>query len=271
MHKFVDDGIVDSKIDMENVSVEDGQKDKHAIASQNVFRRVVHNAESIGMKVNAAKTCQVCISDGLSYRAAAHIHTTDGQRIDSGEHMKILGFHFGDRPTCAQHVQAMRRSFRGKYWLLIHLKQNGFTEDELLKVYKTIIRPIVECCVPAFHSMITDQQDELIERLQSTALRYIYGFGPSYAELRQLSGLSTLRQRRIELTDKFANKCANNVRFAHWFFTSRPSRTSRHTMPYREEFARCDRLRNSPIYYMRRRLNGKEGKIYGVRNRRYRE
>ena len=38
-----------------------------------------------------------------------------------------------------------------------------------------------------------------------------------------------------------------------------------------EEFARCNRLRDSPIFYMRRRLNGKEGKSYGSRNRDYRD
>ena len=38
-----------------------------------------------------------------------------------------------------------------------------------------------------------------------------------------------------------------------------------------EEQARCNRLRDSPIFYMRRRLNGKEGKTYGERNKDYRD
>ena len=38
-----------------------------------------------------------------------------------------------------------------------------------------------------------------------------------------------------------------------------------------EEFARCNRLRDSPLFYMRRRLNGKEGKTYGQRNMEYRD
>ena len=41
--------------------------------------------------------------------------------------------------------------------------------------------------------------------------------------------------------------------------------------PFIEERARCNRLRESPIFYMRRRLNGKEGKTYGQRNRDYRD
>ena len=275
-HKFVDDGIMDSRIDMENVKatmVDGGRpvKDKHAVATQNLFRRVVRNAESIGMKVNTGKTNQVCISDALSYTATAHIFTNDGQKLGTTDHMKVLGFHFGSKPTCSAHVQAIRKSFRGKYWLLIHLKQNQFTEAELLKVYKTIIRPIAEYCAPVFHSMLTDQQDEQLERLQSTALRYIYGYGPSYAALRELSGLPTLRQRRIDLCDKFAGKCLGSVRFRDWFPENKPTRRSRHSLKYKEEFARCDRLRNSPLYYMRRRLNGKEGKVYGKRYCHYRD
>ena len=65
--------------------------------------------------------------------------------------------------------------------------------------------------------MLTDQQDELLERLQSTSLKYVYGFGLSYAKMREMADLKTLRQRRIELTDKFAQKCLANPRFEHWF------------------------------------------------------
>ena len=35
---------------------------------------------------------------------------------------------------------------------------------------------------------------------------------------------------------------------------------------YVEFFARCERLKNSPLFYMRRRLNGKEGRVHGRRN-----
>ena len=271
LHKYVDDSVIDARVDMENVEESNKTKNKHAVASQNMFKRIVHNAEAIGMKVNTAKTGMLCISDAISFKAAAHIRTMDGQVVESGEDMKVLGFYFGSRPNCSRHVQAIRRSFRGKYWLLIHLKQNGFTEVELLKVYRTIIRPIAEYCAPAFHSMLTDQQDEQIERLQATALRYIYGFGPSYASLREMADIQTLRSRRIDLCDKFAHKAASNPRFASWFPAHKPARASRQSVAYKEEFARCDRLKNSPLFYMRRRLNGKEGKAYGRRNCQYRD
>ena len=59
------------------------------------------------------------------------------------------------QPNCSRHVQAMQKSFCGKYWLLIHLKQNQLSEAELFKVYTTLIRPVAKNCALFFHSMLT--------------------------------------------------------------------------------------------------------------------
>ena len=266
----MDNGILDCKLNMDTaIPRQDGGtvvKDKHAVACQNKFRRITRNAELIGMKVNASKTKQVCVSDSLSFRAAAYIYTGTGEKIGTDCEMKILGFYFGNKPTIARHVEAIRKTFRGRYWLLIHLGQHHFSEEELLEA---IIRPIAEYCTPVFHSMLSEKQVEMLERLQSTALRYIYGFGLSYSRMREMSGLQTLRERRVELCDKFARKCIAATRFTGWFPLNNPGRRSRHTEMYKGEYARCDRLKNSPLFYMRRRMNGKEGKAVGKRNERY--
>ena len=105
--------------------------------------------------------------------------------------------------------------------------------------------------------MLTDKEDEQLERLQATALRYIFGFGIPYRELREKAARKTLRARRIDLCDKFANKCPLNDRIKHWFPLQAQARASRNPLKFKEEFARCDRLKNSPLFYMRRRLNDK--------------
>lgn len=256
---------------MEMVRTIDGRRIKHAIDPQNVFRRTIRNAEQIGMISNTKKTKLICISDSISFEAAAEIRAENGDLLTSGSDLKLLGFRFGQRPNCALHVQGIRHSFRERYWLLMHLKQHHFTEEELITAYKSMIRPIAEYCSVVFHSMLTDQQDEQIERLQSTALRYIYGFGLSYAVMREKAGLNTLRSPRIEACNKFAASCLASPRFEGWFPEARRNRRSRQAATYLEEFARCDRLKNSPLFYMRRRLNGKPGKEYGKRNAKYRD
>ena len=185
--------------------------------------------------------------------------------------MKILGFHFTDRPTVDAHILAVKRRFRQKYWTLIHLKKYGFSEEELATVYKTIVRPVADYCSVVYHPMMTDAQDEEMDRCQAHALRCIYGMGVSYAEMRRRAGVPTLRQRRIDQCDAFASKCLDNPKFRDWFPMKTGRTSGRSGEKYHEKFARCNRLRNTPLYYVRRRLNGKERKDYGARNRDRRE
>ena len=120
---------------------------------------------------------------------------------------------------------------------------------------------------------MTDEQDEQLDRLQNQALKCI--FGPlSGRKLREMASVTTLRARREELCDEFALKLASNPLFAHWF-PIKHVRAGRSESVKQEKYikqkARCDRLHNSSIYYFRRRLNGKPGKVYGKRYEEYRE
>ena len=119
------------------------------------------------------------------------------------------------------------------------------------------------CCV-VYHSFLTDAQDKELDRLQAHALRYIYGKDLSYSCMRRLAGVTTLRERRVELCDKFAGKCLKNTDFEHWFpaRVGRRSARSNNSEKYEEKFARCDHLKNYPLFFKRRRLNGKVGKKY---------
>lgn len=147
----------------------------------------------------------------------------------------------------------------------------GFTRVELVSVYKSMIRALADYCCPAYHSLMTDLQDQQMERTQIGALRTIYGYEMTATQLRIEANVTTLRDRRIKMTDNFANKCLQSDRFRKWFPENDTRRSGRQSEKYKEFFAKNDRLRDSPLFYMRRRLNGKVGKEYGERNRKYRE
>ena len=252
-------------------------RSKHAIQAQNVFRHIVRNAERIGMVVNSKKTDMICTSGAMDYSAKAYIYDANQDRIgSSGGSIKALGMRFGSGLDMEPQVQAVIRAMRTRFWTLRNLKNSGFTQEELVTVYKTMLRPVAEYGCVVYHSSLTDEQDERLERLQNHALLCIFGPGISARKMREAAGLETLRRRREILCDKFAKKCSTNPRFAHWFplkTTRTTTRSTRKGQPeiYLEEKARCERLRNSPLHYFRRRLNGKEGKKYGVRNAEYRE
>ena len=275
--RYVDDGFCMSRVNFENSfgfevnSV--NFKVKHAAQSQNIFRHLVRRAEAIGMKVNTDKTTLVCFSDAASYEADAYIEDADGEVIRGTKTMKALGIRLSNKPDMSAHVNWILKSMRSRLWMLRNLKRSGFSTDELTRVYKTMIRTVADYGAVVYHSSLTDEQDERLERVQSSALKCIFGPFHSARKMRGLANILTLRQRRIDLCDKFAKKSLANPRFAHWFPLKAgrtSSRTSKVTEKFLELKARCDRLNNSPLFYFRRRLNGKEGKSYGKRNEVYR-
>ena len=274
--RFIDDGFCLSRINFENsvgFTVNGTNfRVKHAIQAQNVFRHIVRNAESLGMVVNSSKTTMMCIS-GAEYQADAYMINADQERIYCTTSIKALGMRFSNRLDMEDHVKYIIKTVRSRYWTRRNLKANGFTNDELVQVFKTILRPVVEYACPVYHLSLTDEQDEGIERLQDHALKCIYGTELSARRLRGIAGLPTLRERREEIVKKFAHKCTNDPAFDHWFPRRVVSRNTRNggNEPFLEERARCDRLKNSPLFYFRRILNGKEGKKYGTRNKQYRE
>ena len=162
-------------------------------------------------------------------------------RIESGESMKVLGFHIDSKPSAHAHVKALQLRMRDTTWVLRHLKLAGFSQTELATVYRTVVRPVLDYCAVIYHPMLTDEQDQQVERLQAQALKNIYGYKDSYEIMREKAGVTTHRERRIALCDKFAEKAAQNPRFQAWF-PPRTGRSGRHGDAYKEENARTDRL-----------------------------
>ena len=223
---------------------------KQAIQSQNVFRHVVRRAEDIGMVVNSNKTAIICVSGATDYEADTFILDADQNRIGCSSKIKALGVYFSNRLNMEEHVLQIIRAMRSRYWTLRNLKLNGFTTEELVHVYKTMLRPVVEYCCPVYHSSLTDDQDERLERLQDHVLKCIFGPELSARRLRGMAGLTTLRERREEIVKKFAFKCSNGPALAHWFPLREVTRTTRNTDVYKEEKPRCERLKNSPLFIL---------------------
>ena len=254
--KYVDDNIIHEKLCMDSLIIdENGEKRARAARSQNLFRQITRIAELLGMRVNSDKTMLLCISDSRTYKAAAYIEDAEGVEISSSDKLKILGLHFSSKPDMSEQVEAICRKFRARIWTLRHLHHRGFSEADLLKVYKSTILPCHDYCSNVFHSSLTLSQSVVLERLQAKALKAIYGFDPSYTELVEKAGLTTLRARRQQRELAFARKCASSERFGTWFPTRIAARETRDGLVYEEKYARTHRCYNSPIFSMRRRLN----------------
>ena len=256
--KYVDDIIQNEKINYDTVTTDGASvKDKLAVRSGNLFRCIAFQAGSIGMVVHGGKTLLMVISETKSYVPRAHFYDLQGNKVEIQSQMKILGFFFSSDPDMSAQVENIRRKFIARIWTLRHLRHLGFSEEDLLKVYKSVILPVHDYCSCVYNSSMTKTQSNALERLQAQSLKAIFGYEHSYQSLLERTGLTSLQQRRDNRDLKFANKCCENERFKSWFPLNPISRVTRQPLVYQEQRARTQRLYKSPVFNLRRRLNGK--------------
>ena len=229
----------------------------HAIMSERNFERIKVQAENIGMRVNSEKTQLLCITGNTVNSVQSYIRTSDGKEITSGTELKILGFWFGPNPNVNVHVSKLKDKFRSRLWSLRHLKRSGMQSVDLLFVYLTIIRPVLDFAVPAYHPLLSATETANLESLQKRALKIVFDARFSYRESLALANISTLKDRREELTRKFAYSSLKNTRYTDGWFPQKPTRhyETRKQRPYLEKKPRTERFKKNPLTFMRKLLN----------------
>ena len=140
---------------------------------------------------------------------------------------------------------------------MIHLRKAKLQKQEMIQVYNSTIRSIIEFCSPVYSSMLTAGQSNRLENLQAKVTRIVFGSDQTREERLTLAGLCPLQERRVARCRKFANKCLDSDRFKHWFLPHENtcSMRLRKTLNVQEYQALTNRRYNSPLFYLRRVLN----------------
>ena len=128
--------------------------------------------------------------------------------------------------------------------------------SELVTIYTTFIRSILEQSAVVWHAGLTEGQHLDLERVQKVAARIILRNNYiSYEDALEKMSLNTLRSRREDLCLRFAQKCVKTNSSADMFPLNMSKKKTRH----REKFSVCrantQRLRKSAIPYMQHLLN----------------
>ena len=147
----------------------------YAPKTQYLFNKLQHETSKIGMQINDRKIQLLCISPSVN-RCKSYIVTGGGTRIDSSHTLKLLRFIFSESPSTGAQVKSMISKFRTRLWSLRYLKRSGKGEKDLCRAFTTYLRPVLEYSSVAIHSMLTQEQSDLIDRQQARALKIVYGF-----------------------------------------------------------------------------------------------
>ena len=221
---------------------------------QSIFKVIKENASKIAMHVNDKKTQLVCLSGHSHLKVQSFIKAGD-LTISSQQSLKILGFVLGDDCSMNANVMHISKSFYMRLWRLRHLKRTGICDNDLVKIYVMMLRPVIEYAVQVYGPMLTLKQSETIESMQRTTLKIIFGTGVSYGSALTRANIESLEERRKGIVKKFAIQSFENPRYAHWFPRTTPTKHDlRKKRTVKETRPRTERMINSPIYQFSRKI-----------------
>ena len=206
------------------------------------------------MKVNDAKTNVILFNRSKNYDFLPRLTIGQSEPLKVVEEIKILGIIVRSDLSWASNTRAICSKAYSRLWILRRLKPLGVSKSQLLDVYDKQVRCIVEFACPVWTGGITQGEVLQIERVQKAAFAIILGKEYKSYECALINlGRSSLVDRRLEISTKFAKKCRTNPRFSHWF-SAATHRTNINTRSKKSQLApvcaRTKSFEKSPLAYL---------------------
>ena len=258
---YVDDTTLVDEVNMENaarhITSAITRESFESLALESDFDKLSKKAEDIGMRINAKKTQLLVISPANGCLTTATIAPKEGDKIESVDRLKLVGFTFGAAPTAEAQVAAIEEQYKKKKWMLYHLREAGFKGRQLYRLYCCFVRTCIEFCSAVYHALLTKGQAGRLERLQKHALGVCFGYRRPLEEVMDEGNIETLEARRVRRCDTFVAKAWANPRFNQKWFPRRDEIgwNLRSRREVAETRVATQRRFNSPLVYMRRRAN----------------
>ncbi|OON14999.1 hypothetical protein X801_09203, partial [Opisthorchis viverrini] len=181
--------------------------DEDRVALQLDLERLVAWSSERGLPINPAKLEYICLEKPTSYR----VYHLDGQKLKSVSSIRDLGVQIRYDLKSKDHTSAVYKKSLRILWALKR-SFSMWTEELVLKLYPTMIRPILEYGAPAF-SPLTKAKARKLERVQHLVTKMVPSLRClSYSERCSKLKLFTLEYRRlrIDLAYVFRVLCLNH-------------------------------------------------------------
>ena len=177
--------------------------------------------------------------------------------IETKTETKLLGYWLTSDMKPHRHVQFILGIAYKRLWAISKLKKVGVPNYDILHFFNVKIRSVLETNCSVFHSMLTQENKEDIERIQKIVLKIILKDKyEDYEQACKIMNIDTLESRRKKLCLTFALKCTKSDKFSNMFPLNDSNKHEKYSVP----FAHTSRYFNSPKVFLTRLLNEHHGK-----------
>ena len=208
------------------------------------------------MSLNTDKTCLFIVNFTHKHQFRPLLQIPGcASHLDRVLETKLLGFWFTHDMKTHRHVEHILTICYKRLWAIPKLKKAGISDNDILHFYFMKIRSVLETNCAVFHSMLTQDNTNDIERVQKIVLRVI--LDEKYTDYHNACiqlNVQNLQVRRTKLSLNFALKCVASEKFKHMFIL-KTNTCIRNPDKFDVSFARTTRYMNSPRLYLTRLLN----------------
>ena len=202
------------------------------------------------MRLNSEKCKEMIIdfSRNNSLTSGIRSVTIGEQVLERVEHAKMLGVTISNNLTWSKHVDNIVSIAGKRVYMLYQLKRAGISQLDLVKIYVSVIRPVLEYACPVWSTNLPKYLSDAIEMIQKRVLRSIYP-GLHYDDILVLVSLQSLKKRRDDICKAYFNRLKCNTHRLHHLIPERRDvhYRLRNANVYQIPVARTDRYKNSMV------------------------
>ena len=224
-------------------------------ASQSYLNQIANWTELSKMKLNAAKSKYMIVNFTKKHQFNTKLYL-DSKPLEQVKQTRLLGVVINDDLSWHSNTQELIKKANSRMMILHNLTSFCLPTQEMVEIYVLYIRSVVEYSCVVWHSSLTVEDSDALERIQKTALRII--LQDNYHEYQQALkhvGLQTLYERREKLCIKFATQCVKKGKMSDMFPLNRKTVNTREHEKFFVQPAFSDRLKDSAVPHMQRLLN----------------
>ena len=226
------------------------------LQSQQYLERISEWTREQKMELNIDKSNAMIFNFTHNYKFTTGF-THDQGSIDVIDEVKLLGTIITNDLKWSKNTDFLVKKANARMRLLHKIVEFSAPVEDMVTIYTSYVRSILEQSCTVWHSSLTQENSEDLERVQKSAMRIILGDNyTTYDNALEILMLAKLSDRREKLSLKFAKNCAKNELTKELF----PLNSIRCKEKYRVTHANTDRLKDSAVPYLQRLLNKDEKK-----------
>ena len=134
-----------------------------------VLRYAIFIVETTSVKFVVLALYYLCTTNGTPRHTIPNIKI-DGIDVEQVDHAKLLGVTISHDLSWNKHVENIVKKAGKRLYMLYQLKRAGISQSDLVTVYLSVVRPVLEYACPVWHTNLQQYLSDNIETIQKKSI-----------------------------------------------------------------------------------------------------